>query len=446
MIFLPALTALFWAIVISMTSFRTDTFIAALSVFLTGFLAYFLDAVGNQSFVAADIKNWAMLLTMLVGPCIVPLAGIYLHILRHGSNQHPLLLLWLSIPAALFAVGVILYMLIGPEDVTMLNNALLDNGYKDIPQTGSRAMRYYCGMFVYFQRGIYIIESLWLIYYAGRCIEHEQLKINQDVRALRNGESCKLPGIQLINILSIAILMALKNPLLFGITSGMIWLEALLDVLLSAAIFSLGFFSLFGTKKTISKKDLNFITRYNYGASDKAWIVEEMITGLIDEAEDEALERIQEKLGLTLPVEEWKEEEHGSEAHKEAAGSILQAVADSWEEDELFVRFQHIMRDDMLFLQPRLSLDDVAERLGTNKVYVSRLANNAFNLSFPELINVMRIDYAEQYILKHRNAKQDEIARECGFLSASSFNTIFKKVTGMTPKVWVGSRDNTQNN
>ena len=55
------------------------------------------------------------------------------------------------------------------------------------------------------------------------------------------------------------------------------------------------------------------------------------------------------------------------------------------------------------------------------------------------LLNILRIDYAEQYILNHPEAKQAEIAQACGFLSASSFNNMFKKVTGLTPKMWLAT-------
>ena len=99
------------------------------------------------------------------------------------------------------------------------------------------------------------------------------------------------------------------------------------------------------------------------------------------------------------------------------------------------------MMDEELFLHPRLTLNDVADRLNTNKTYVSKMVNNTYNLGFPELINTLRVDYAEQYILNHREAKQNEIAERCGFLSASSFNNTFKKVTGMTPKVWISTMD-----
>ena len=99
------------------------------------------------------------------------------------------------------------------------------------------------------------------------------------------------------------------------------------------------------------------------------------------------------------------------------------------------------MKEERLFLQPQLTLQDVAEKLHSNKTYVSKLVNNTYNMGFPELINKLRVEYAEQYILTHRDAIQAEIAAECGFLSASTFNNIFTKIKGMTPKAWIASKN-----
>lgn len=107
----------------------------------------------------------------------------------------------------------------------------------------------------------------------------------------------------------------------------------------------------------------------------------------------------------------------------------------------LLSKFQEILIEDQIFLRPQLSLTDVADLLNTNKTYVSQMVNDYYRVGFPELINTLRIDYAEQYILNHRDAKQEEIAGECGFISASSFNNTFKKVTGMPPKQWVTNWD-----
>ena len=97
------------------------------------------------------------------------------------------------------------------------------------------------------------------------------------------------------------------------------------------------------------------------------------------------------------------------------------------------------MKEKQLFLKPGLSLDDVATELETNRTYVSKMVNNAYNMGFPELLNILRVDYAQHYIILHSEEKQESIASACGFFSASSFNNTFKRITGMTPKMWAAT-------
>ena len=215
-------------------------------------------------------------------------------------------------------------------------------------------------------------------------------------------------------------------------------------LLLTFCILGFSYVALFGARRTITRKEMKNAFRYNYSPKNKAQAVEQMLDDLLDEAEEDALRRIQEKISEDLHIEAFRSPDTPAVERNSIAEQVFSAVSDSWGEDTLLSQFQHLMRDEMLFLQPRLSLDDVAEKLGTNKFYVSKMVNNAYNLGFPELINTLRVDYAEQYILNHRDAKQDEIARQCGFLSASSFNTTFKKVTGVTPKVWIASAASTR--
>lgn len=122
------------------------------------------------------------------------------------------------------------------------------------------------------------------------------------------------------------------------------------------------------------------------------------------------------------------------------------ALPELTNDDSLLSRFQHLMVEQRLFLRPQLTLPDVADILHTNKTYVSKVVNDNYKVSFPELINTLRVDYAEQFILNNREVRQEEVARACGFISASSFNNIFKKVTGMPPKQWVTSWDASHRN
>ena len=203
-------------------------------------------------------------------------------------------------------------------------------------------------------------------------------------------------------------------------------------------ILAFGYFALFSSQKEITLRQASNVMRYNYNASNKQEIVEEMIGELLDDAEAEALRHIRERIGSSPEIEAWQK---GEKDEPSVASSIFNAVAGSWDEDSLMGQFQRLMLEEQLYLQPGLSLSDVADRLESNKTYISKMVNNTYNIGFPELLNILRIDFAEHYIMVHRDAKQEQIARDCGFLSASSFNITFKKVTGMTPRVWIASQE-----
>ncbi len=209
-----------------------------------------------------------------------------------------------------------------------------------------------------------------------------------------------------------------------------------LSVLMAVILFFFGYAGLFCGAKTLTRAQAGRLLRYNFSDAGKGDFVEAQIGDLVDEAETEALRRIQEHISENLHLDSWQSD---IATQPTLASSLFQSVAQSWDDDSLLSQFQRLMIDQQLFLQPSLTLEDVAKRMGTNKTYVSKLVNNTYNQGFPELLNTLRIDYAEQYLLNNREAKQRDVAAACGFLSASAFNSTFKKVTGLTPKMWVNS-------
>jgi len=137
-----------------------------------------------------------------------------------------------------------------------------------------------------------------------------------------------------------------------------------------------------------------------------------------------------------------KEEKHSIIAERPSASpperttEIHQSQAD---EESLRIRFEDLIVSEQLFLKQGIRLADIATMLDTNRTYVSRLVNNTYNMSFSDYINTLRIDYAEQYLIHNRDAKQSDIAAACGFPNASAFNNVFKKITGVTPKIWLAT-------
>ncbi|MCR5003201.1 MAG: helix-turn-helix transcriptional regulator [Bacteroidales bacterium] len=100
-------------------------------------------------------------------------------------------------------------------------------------------------------------------------------------------------------------------------------------------------------------------------------------------------------------------------------------------------KFEKEFVEGRMYLISGLTLVDLAGRLGTNKTYLSRMVNKEYGKSFTDFLSEKRIEYAKEYLLQNRYAGQVIAAQICGFPSAQSFNMTFKKLTGMTPKVWL---------
>ena len=103
--------------------------------------------------------------------------------------------------------------------------------------------------------------------------------------------------------------------------------------------------------------------------------------------------------------------------------------------DEYQQKLISIMKDNKLYLDPSLTLIDVARKIGLAPSHVSQIINESFNQNFRDFINKYRIEESK-LLLTRRNQNLNilGIAHDAGFNSKSSFNSAFKKHTGTTPK------------
>lgn len=104
--------------------------------------------------------------------------------------------------------------------------------------------------------------------------------------------------------------------------------------------------------------------------------------------------------------------------------------------EEIDAKLSDIVEGEELYLKRDLTLTLVADRLGVFKDELSDYINYRYGMSFQNYINMLRISYAEKFILSHDRVTQKDIALACGFSGASSFNTAFSKKNGVTPKIW----------
>ncbi len=100
---------------------------------------------------------------------------------------------------------------------------------------------------------------------------------------------------------------------------------------------------------------------------------------------------------------------------------------------ELINKLTDHLRKEKSYLRADLTVDQLAVELGIPPRSLSYMINNEMGHSFFDLINKYRVEEAQEEIRKAHDTTILEIMYRVGFNSKSSFNTAFKKFTGVTP-------------
>lgn len=98
------------------------------------------------------------------------------------------------------------------------------------------------------------------------------------------------------------------------------------------------------------------------------------------------------------------------------------------------------------YLEPKLTLGQLAEHLGTSTNNLSQVINQYEEKNFYDFVNTYRV---AEFIRRADNPKNKNlnilgIAFDAGFNSKSSFNQVFKKITGETPSEFLKSKNENQ--
>jgi len=91
-----------------------------------------------------------------------------------------------------------------------------------------------------------------------------------------------------------------------------------------------------------------------------------------------------------------------------------------------------LLEEENIYLDPDLTVIDVAKKLGTNTKYLSAMLHNDMHTTFCSLINDYRVEKAK-IMLQSTDDKIESIGMSCGFNSRQSFCRAFFKNTGKKP-------------
>ena len=425
MMFAPSALCLFWLVAYSIMGKGTRGFWMTIALILTCTAYHFCGA--NSVFSGSDPVEFRInfMVFQLITPCMIPVYMIYLHNLSSGFTEKKAADLWLIVPAIFFACEIMLSIILGGERtnavfMSILNGERNINTFTDISE---RILFIIASYLFYACIGMELmLYLLWIGIRLSR-IRQDETKFFDILSS--KGKLTRLNK-EYIFVTAIITFEFLRILIPISWFSHHAWAGSMMGAIGMALLFAIFINGLFAQKivekqasenpdpkpaaeQHLVEDDVEDVTGVEEAPEDN----EETTDGDLNEVENEYYESPETPAKPERPI---------------------------FNDADLKARFEAIMLDEQIFLTQGITLTDIAARLHSNKTYVSKLVNTNYNTTFPEYLNTLRIDYAEQYLLRHRDAKQIEIAKACGFPSASAFNNTFKKVTGQTPKVWLATK------
>ena len=385
--YLPCLTCLFWLVLNRLVHKRDYAF--KVVELLLAFI--FIASLSEAALRSCDGRTFLcfFLTRQFVMPMIIPVALWYLNTLSQGNPRRISTLAWMAIPRSLLFAQLILLVLTGADGFI----ESIDGYYLNLEHEKAGHLIQLCS-FVFFN-GILAAETLLFLVFAT-------------VKVIKGKTH-----IQLYNIALIVAAYAIIHVSFTFQAAPRIRIAAL--IILTFAIFLFAYCSLFHDKPGLTYSSLRHYSMVMIPSADRTDTEENVLQPDTTPSETGQIIRKTESL----------------------IAGMNQNPAD---DDVLRRKFEDLVIRQQMFLKQGIRITDIASMLDTTRTYISRLVNSTYNMSFSDYINVLRIDYACQYLLDHKDAKQSDLAAACGFPNASAFNNMFKKTTGTTPKIWLATK------
>ncbi|MCF6366173.1 MAG: helix-turn-helix domain-containing protein [Bacteroidales bacterium] len=101
--------------------------------------------------------------------------------------------------------------------------------------------------------------------------------------------------------------------------------------------------------------------------------------------------------------------------------------------EKLIKKVKAFMLEEKPYLESKLSIKQLADMLSIQTYQLSGIINDYLHKNFFDFVNEYRVEEVKKQMQKNKNYTLLAIAYDCGFNSKSSFNRIFKNLSGLTP-------------
>lgn len=114
--------------------------------------------------------------------------------------------------------------------------------------------------------------------------------------------------------------------------------------------------------------------------------------------------------------------------------------------EEINTKLLHYFEEEKPYLNPELSLQDLADDLDVKRHQLSNTINQKHQKNFYEFVNQYRVEDVKIRMTdpQNKHLKLISLAYDAGFNSKASFNRIFKQFTNMTPSQFIMNKHNSR--
>lgn len=165
--------------------------------------------------------------------------------------------------------------------------------------------------------------------------------------------------------------------------------------------------------------------RIRYGYETYSNAMPEQTTTIFGRSSEEKEEDVSEEIGKDDVTDETESSPVVHET-RHTKGARLEQRINEWKEEKLY-------------LTDQITINDIAERLGTDRRNLSRFINERYGINFSRWISEMRIEEAKLLMEQNPDEGMEWVALQTGFSSLSYFSKVFSQVVGVSPKKWRAS-------
>ena len=143
-----------------------------------------------------------------------------------------------------------------------------------------------------------------------------------------------------------------------------------------------------------------------------------------EENRKEEMREKEEEMGEKKEIETEADDNSLPNKKKENYVELLRPRIAKWVESKAYMREQ-------------FTIEELAAKLYTNKTYLSSFIREEYGMNFSGWIAHLRIEEAKRMMRENPDQKLIDVAFNVGFSSLAYFSSVFSKIEGVSPSVWL---------